>query len=510
MAQTTRGVWTERIGDVKAGVLVLLLAAVVVYFVFTKANPLARHYEVHAVVESANLVVPGAPVRVAGVAVGKVVAVGRYRKTHLADLTLRIDDRAAKPIRRDAEVKIRPRLFLEGNFYVDLQPGRPGSPALPNGGTLPVAQSAVPVQLDQALGTLRGDARSGLQQTLQGLGTALGSRPTPEEDATQAPMVRGLTGGQALNEGLRTAPLALRDGTIVADALRGQTPGDLPRMLRGFGAAARGLARDQAALTALVRDFDATVATTALHAAGLRGTVRELARVGREGRAPLRRLRAVLPGTRALARELAVGFDEVPAAIQAARPWLAQARPLLGARELGGLSRQLAPTVADLARVTHAGRRTVGRGAALARCANDVLIPTANLRVQDGQLSSGAESYKELWYGMVGQASETQFFDGNGFLMRLGAASSDRLLRSGNSSTTGRSSRSTSAVRPQFSSPAFAGVAPPLRRDRPCDRNPVPDVNGPASRGPADGSRPGAAAPPAPQLVSTPPAEVGR
>jgi hypothetical protein len=47
--------------------------------------------------------------------------------------------------------------------------------------------------------------------------------------------------------------------------------------------------------------------------------------------------------------------------------------------------------------------------------------------------------------------------------------------------------------------PAFPGAPPPLRRDVPCHRNPVPDVNGPSSIGPPDGSRASAPLTPVPR-----------
>jgi ABC-type transporter Mla subunit MlaD len=100
---------------VRAGLLTLFLAAVVVYFGFTKAVPFRHHYEVQAVVKSSTLLRPKSPVRIAGVNVGEVVKTGRYKNTDLAVITLRINDNG-QPIHRDATVKIRPRLFLEGNF----------------------------------------------------------------------------------------------------------------------------------------------------------------------------------------------------------------------------------------------------------------------------------------------------------------------------------------------------------------------------------------------------------
>jgi hypothetical protein len=48
---------------------------------------------------------------------------------------------------------------------------------------------------------------------------------------------------------------------------------------------------------------------------------------------------------------------------------------------------------------------------------------------------------------------------------------------------------------PLSTRPAYGNRLPPFDRSVPCAQSPVPDVNGPASVGPADGSRPAAAAP---------------
>lgn len=505
MAQTTKGVWVERISDRWAGLLAIVLMLVVTFFVFTKAIPFKHHYEIKAVVQTSNLLVPGSQVRIAGVNVGKVVSVGRYKHSDLAEVTMRIED-DGRPIRRDAELKIRPRLFLEGAFYVDLKPGAPGAPEMPDRGVIPLARTTVPVQLDQAVSPLRADIRKGLQGFVQGLGDALGSRPTAAEDATQDPAVRGLTGAQAMNRTLASAPRALRDGAITTLAFRGQQPGDLTRLLGGFARATGALAQEEGRLTGLVRDFDTTLGVTALHASALRETIRSTARVASDGRTAFASLRDALPGTRLLVRDLARGFDELPATIDASGPWLTQAHPLLGGSELGGLLKVLAPATTSIAALTSESRRIMPRLEALSVCGTKVLIPTAKLKVDDGPLSAGVENYKELWYAMVGQASEGQSFDGNGSFLRLQAIGGQGLIHSGRTNYLGTQMISSSAVAPQRTAPAFGAKPPAIRRDVACAKNPVPDVNGPASRGPADGSRPGAAAPKPPTLISTPPA----
>ena len=63
------------------------------------------------------------PVRIAGVEVGKVTKIERAAEdSTVSEVTMEIEE-TALPIHEDAELKIRPRIFLEGNFFVDLKPG---------------------------------------------------------------------------------------------------------------------------------------------------------------------------------------------------------------------------------------------------------------------------------------------------------------------------------------------------------------------------------------------------
>src|SRR5205807_815163 len=68
---------------------------------------------------------------------------------------------------------IRPRIFLEGNFFIDLSPGTPGSPVAPGGYTFPISQGTEPVQLDQLLGALPASTRGSLQTLLKQYGGAV-------------------------------------------------------------------------------------------------------------------------------------------------------------------------------------------------------------------------------------------------------------------------------------------------------------------------------------------------
>ncbi|HEV2815028.1 MAG TPA: MlaD family protein, partial [Solirubrobacteraceae bacterium] len=191
----------QRRSHLRWGIAAALLAVAATYAAFIGV-PRTGGYEVQAVMQSAGELRADAAVRIAGVDAGKVVKVERGPGT-TALVTLALRD-SARPIHTDATLKIRPRLFLEGNFFVDLRPGSPSAPELEEGGTIPLAQTATPVQLDQVLGALQSDGREQLQVLLREAGTAM----------------RG-GGAEALGRAIDPAGPALRDTAVTAAALRG-------------------------------------------------------------------------------------------------------------------------------------------------------------------------------------------------------------------------------------------------------------------------------------------------
>lgn len=492
---TVGGVRKPRMSAVAAGALLLLVVGIGVFFGFTKKVPFRQHYTVSAVVRTSNLLAKGSPVRIAGVNVGKVVGAGRYKDGEFAEIRLQLTA-AGRPLRKDASLKIRPRLFLEGNFYVDLQPGTPDAPEMPDGGVIPVTRTAVPVQLDQVLSVLQTDTRRALRETVSGLGDAFGSTPTAKEDASQESRVQGVTGGGALNRTLETSPDALRDSATVLTALRGRANGDLTEAVKGLGDVTSALAEDAGALRGAVRSFATTVTATGDDAAALRRTVAALAETSAVGRAAFAQVRSALPPTRTAARDLTRAMAEFPSTIDAARPWLRQARPLLSDAELQGLLDDVRPTLTNTARLTRAARTLVPEAGAFAQCLNRVFLPTAMVKLDDGPLSVDAENYKEFWYAVVGMNAEGQTFDGNGTKLRLQTIGGGTRIKSGHTNYSAQS-----GGLPQFgnitepstgTSPAFSATLPPVRTDVACAKNPVPPLNGKASQGPGDGSAPSA------------------
>jgi phospholipid/cholesterol/gamma-HCH transport system substrate-binding protein len=444
------------------GLVAVIVLALVGYFGFTKDIPFTHGYMLKAQFQSANSIRPNSPVRIAGVDVGKVKRVEPLQGTNAAVLVMELND-SALPIHQDATAKIRPRIFLEGNFFVDLKPGTPQSPRLRSGDTLKISQTATPVQLDQVLTSLQSDSREDLKQVLSGVSTALDGSAS------------------SLNRSYDDLPSAERSTAQVFQALLGTEPGrDVSRLIRGTSLTAQQLDRNESQLQGLITNLNTTMAAFAGESENLSASVRELAPTLRNANAALASLNDAFPPTRAFAREVLPGVRETPATIDAAFPWIAQTRKLVGPNELGGLAKQLAPASADLARLIDRAEELLPQTDLASKCVSDVVLPTGDVVIKD-EFTTGVENYKEFFYALVGLAGEGQNTDGNGMYVRFQVGGGSQTVSLGSkSSNTGELFGNNVQV-PLGNRPAYPGKRPPYKPDVPCYTNKLPDLNGPAS-----------------------------
>ena len=489
--------WAEHgMSPRRAALLGVLILAIATYFIFTKALPFQHHFQVRAVVESSNLLEPGSPVRIGGDTIGKVTGTGRYRNTNLAVVDMEIDS-DTREIHRDATIWIRPRLFLEGNFYVALSPGTPEAPPMPDGGTIPVDHTQTPVQLDQVLDTLTSGIRGNLQQALAGIGTALDTKPTAAQALHLNPLVRNLTGAEAINHTFTTGPASLRDTAMTSQALTGEDGSALSRVVSGFAHAAAGLGRANAQLGPMIDDLDTTLQATASQQQSLREVVAQIGPTAQNAETAFTALSSAFPETERISDDLAQAIPQLPATITAAYPWLSQAAPLLTQPELLGLLEKLQPASGDLAMLTNDELQFLPDINAFDLCMTKVFIPTGDVVVNDGSLSSGAPNYREFFYAMTAMAGASQGEDGNGNFLRLAASGGPYTVESGQTNYFGNvdTGFASMAAKPLRTRPYYPNAVPQLQRKVACDTQPVPDVNGTDSTGAADGSDPNGAAP---------------
>ena len=484
------------------GILTGIVVCIGLYFGFTKANPFANPYEVKAVFASATSIRPKSPVRIAGVNVGKVKSVERQPDTEAAIVTMNIDAKGL-PIHKDATMKIRPRIFLEGNFFVDLQPGSPSAPALDDGDTLAMAQTASPVQFDEVLTSLQGDTRKSLQTLIQGFGSALTIKPRPIDDENSGRFTEGENAAKTLRDAAKISGDALRGTAVVNDAFTGTNPDDLSRLIKGLGTVTKALDTRRPQLQDLVTNFNVTLGALAAEDTSLRASVRQLGPTLQTTSRALGSLNAAFPSTRAFAREILPGVRETPATIDASFPWIAQTRRLLGDQELRGLTRELQPTVGNLSRVVDTGVKLLPQIDDTSRCLSQVVLPAGDIKIQEGDFTTGVENYKEFWYALVGLAGEDQNFDANGPYVRFQTGGGTKGISTSKGGNLGEPYYANVTQTPLGTRPAFPGAKPPYNSTAKCKNQKIPDLNG-AKTGPADGTARGSVARVAPAAKAAP------
>ena len=463
----------------------LILIAILIagtYLAVNKSLPFTSEYEVRAVFNNAANIRADSPVRIAGVNVGEVKGV-RSVGEDAAEVTFTVSE-DGQPVREDAQVEIRPRIFLEGNFFLDLKPGSPSAPELDDGGTIPITQTSTAVQLDQILTALQAPDRANLSKLLQGYGTALNGDLGGAEDGRDDPEIQGETGAQSINDSFRYGADAGRGSAIVNRALLGTEPRDLSALIAANGRVFDALASREAQLKDFITNFNITTGAFAAESENLAETIRLLGPTLERAEPALRNTDATFPYLRAFARDIRPGIAELPDTFTAAEPWIPQTKALLAPDELGFIANELRLSAPGAGAAAAAGKATFNQAELFARCVSDVLVPTGNIPIQDFgggyNFNTGVPNYKEFGYAVAGFAGESQGFDGNGPYLKIQSGGGPQRVRGAqpgggpnNEFLFGDMPAAPIGTRPVL------GAKPPYRTDVPCFINKIPDLNSP-------------------------------
>ena len=441
-----------RMSPLRAGMLTLVVLGVLTYFGFTKANPFADPYEFEAVFRTANNLQPNSPVRIAGIDVGKVKSVEPVDDaTGGARVTMEVEDKGL-PIREDAQLKVRPRIFLEGNFFVDLRPGSPSAAELEDGGTIPMQQTAAPVQLGDLLNALQRDTREDLKTFLEEYGR------------------NGLSNGGAegFRESIQYWEDAYRNSALANDATLGKDPSrDLQRMLKGQARTFAALVEDERALQDLITNFNVTAGAFAREDVALEASIPELRDTLRAAQPALGSLNASLPSVRSFARDALPGVRSSDETLAASLPFMTQARRLMSPAELRGLAAELRRRIPALVRLNRSTIPVLRQSRQLSACTNDVLVPFVqskypNVQGPDAEHGNAEQQVRhQLQRGLVGLSGESRLSDGNNQWFHTSIA--------------------PPALNVQPAPPTVVDQPPPRRPDVPCETQELPNLAAPSA-----------------------------
>jgi phospholipid/cholesterol/gamma-HCH transport system substrate-binding protein len=420
----------KTISPFKAGLVGIVLIVLVSYGAYTKfANPFASHFTIHAIVPNANGLRPQSAVRISGVNVGTVTSVspvagckltvssGPQSQCAAADVAMQINT-TGLPIHKDATFYIRPRIFLEGNFFVDLNPGTPEAPVAPNGFVFPIQQTREPVQFGQVLTSLQSGTRANLQTLLQQYGLAV------DQSAFD------------YNQSINYWTPAYKWGAAVAHDALGEQPHDLSGWIDKAGVVNGALSAHPQNLKNLVTDLNTTALAFARESTALQNAVADLPTT----------LQTAIPAENALetafcsgpqipncapgplpqfARALIPAAQSTPSLVDNSLPFFHQLRLLVSPPELLGLTNDLSHTIPALSKLDALSvpfMKNQVRPAS--NCQLKVILPWSNLTIHDSHFNSSngfpaRPVYVEGVDYLPGLAGESRDFDANGPYVRV-------------------------------------------------------------------------------------------
>jgi virulence factor Mce-like protein len=240
-------------------------------------------YQFRVSFTNASQLADQADVRIAGVSVGKVIGKTLDPQHNRTMVTIQLQNKFA-PVHKDARAILRTKT-IAGEIYVQLTPGTPHSPTLPDGALLPRGQVANAVQLDQIFDALDPTTRQAFRQWQQQLAIA----------------VKG--NDQNLNSVLGNLPTFAADASDLLKVLDIQHTA-VVNLVRNGGTVFAALGQNQAALRNLITSGETTFRTTAANNKAISDTFHVFPTFLDETKATMARLQSFSKDTDPLIKEL--------------------------------------------------------------------------------------------------------------------------------------------------------------------------------------------------------------
>jgi phospholipid/cholesterol/gamma-HCH transport system substrate-binding protein len=277
-------------------------------------------YRVHVAFPEATQLGLEADVRVAGVSVGKVVKKDiDPQHPNRTVATLQLDKRFA-PLAQTARAILRQKTLL-GETYVELTPGNPKGPKIPENGWLPDARVAKTVELDEVLKALDPVTRKAFQNWQQSLAQSIGSGAAER--------------GRDLNDAFGNLPGFAQDANDVLTVLDEQSA-EVRNLVKNTGVVFGALNQNQAQLHNLITNSSDVFSATQKEKEALAATFRIFPTFLDESKATFAKLEGFSKNTDPLIRQLQPAARDL-------RPTLINTRAL--SPDLQHLFRNLDPLI---------------------------------------------------------------------------------------------------------------------------------------------------------------------
>ncbi len=395
-------------------VVMIALPLLVVDYAFTHKLPFGSQYTDYAIVSNSVNVRSGSPVRIAGIDVGAVTGVTADGNATKIAFTIAPN---ARPIHTDATMTIRDRLFLEGGYYLQLDPGSPTAPVAGEGFTIPERSTASPVQFFQILSTFDVAARADLEQLLNTANQAFSpAAGAPESDS----------GAGGFKQAIPSLTPILKDVSWVSQALRGSQYNDVDDLLTGSSRVATTLADNSRQLADLVTGLDRAASALAADDGDVGQSISGLDATLKEAPATLRALNSSLPPLTTLANALTPSLKASPVLVSSLTSEIKAVTKVVAPRRRGPLLSSLKTLLATFPSVLRQLASLFPSTTELTSCLREKVVPLLQEQVQDGALSTHQPVWKELVHFMPNLASASGDFDADGPYTRvLGALGTD-------------------------------------------------------------------------------------
>jgi phospholipid/cholesterol/gamma-HCH transport system substrate-binding protein len=466
----------RRVHPIVISLVAIFAVVFVTLYAFNQGLPFVHRYTLYALVNNSVNVRADSPVRIAGIDVGAVQGVSPAGRASKIAFTL---DQAGLPVHTDATMRIRDRLFLEGGYYLELDPGSPGAPIAPEGFEIPISQTSSPVQFYNVLSTFNAASRSSLERLLRTLNQ--GFSPGPGQSTSTS-------GAGGLKTAIPQFTPVLKDIAWVTRALQGTRPGDVRTLLSSASDITSTLAAKSTQLADLVTGLNVTAGALASSDGALAQTISGLDQTLQAAPASLVSIDRALPPVARLAQTLDPSLKLAPPIVTRVTQAVQELARIVAPAERARLLSTLKATFSQFPSILRLLATAFPITKQVTDCLRTHVTPIFNHQVPDGSLSTGRPVWQDFVHFLPNIAGASGNFDANGPYVRVLTGAGTNSLSGGVLGSIPLLGQIVGASPPGGSSllgarPSWVGTLRPadFRPDAKCATQKLPSLVSPAA-----------------------------